>query len=181
MKSKKMFLFAFLSLLLLSTLTGCKEEEEKSDTKAITAFSFTAAANSALSSDVTATVAGTNITATVPFGTDVSALIATFTTDGSNVSVGSTTQNSGTTANDFTSAVTYTVTAADGTTQNYKITVIIADDSRKSITTFSFTDSANTALSSDVITSIDGTDITVSVPFFIDIRAVQLPMTFPTL
>jgi len=40
--------------------------------------------------------------------------------------VGSTVQISGTTANNFTSPVTYTVTAADSSTQNYTVTVTIA-------------------------------------------------------
>ena len=91
--------------------------------KTITSFSFTAAANSALSADVTATISGTNITATVPLVTNVTALIATFTTTGAAVSVGNTTQVSATTANDFSSAVTYTVTAADGSTQDYTVSV----------------------------------------------------------
>ena len=60
---------------------------------------------------------------TVPFGTDVTQLVATFTTTGASVKVGSTVQVSGTTANDFTSPVTYTVTAADASTQAYVVTV----------------------------------------------------------
>ncbi len=61
-------------------------------------------------------------------GTDVSALVATFTlSDGATATVGGTAQVSGTTANDFSSAVTYTVTAADGTTtQDWTVTVTAA-------------------------------------------------------
>ena len=91
--------------------------------KSITAFSFTATANSVLSADVTATISGTNITATVPLETNVTALIATFTITGESVSVRDTTQVSGTTANNFSSVVTYTVTAADGSTQDYAVSV----------------------------------------------------------
>ena len=46
----------------------------------------------------------------MPPGTDVTALVATFTTTGASVKVGSTVQVSGTTANDFTYPVVYTVT-----------------------------------------------------------------------
>jgi len=60
----------------------------------------------------------------MPYGTDVTTLVATFTTTGANVNVGSTLQVSGTTANDFSSPVAYTVTAADATTQNYTVTVL---------------------------------------------------------
>jgi formylglycine-generating enzyme required for sulfatase activity len=79
-----------------------------------------------LSSDVTGTINGTDISATVPYGTDVTALVATFSTTGSSVTVGGTTQISGTTANDFTSPVTYTVTAGDDSTQDYTVTVTVA-------------------------------------------------------
>lgn len=58
-------------------------------------------------------------------GTDVSALVATFTlSSGATAEVGATAQVSGTTPNDFSAAVTYTVTAADGTTtQDWAVTV----------------------------------------------------------
>ena len=67
-----------------------------------------------------------SVALTVPYGTDVSALVATFTTTGASVEVAGAPQTSGVTANDFTSPVTYTVTAADGTTQDYLVTVTIA-------------------------------------------------------
>jgi len=95
-----------------------------SSDKAITAFSFTDAANSALSEDAVGIIDGTNITVAVPNGTDVSALIATFTTTGVSVTVSGTAQTSGVTANDFSSAVTYRVRAEDSTTQDYIVTVI---------------------------------------------------------
>jgi hypothetical protein len=100
-----------------------------SDGKEITAFSFTAAANSALSTDVTGTISGTNITATALSGTDVTTLVATFTTTGESVNVSSTAQASGTTPNDFSSPITYTVIAYDGTTQDYIVSVSISSPS----------------------------------------------------
>lgn len=65
------------------------------------------------------------VDATVPFGTDVTGLVATFTvSEGGKVYVGSTMQESGTTANDFTSAVTYTLYDADSTvSQDWTVTV----------------------------------------------------------
>ena len=59
----------------------------------------------------------------VPAGTDVTALVATFTTTGASVAVGGTTQASGTTPNDFTHPVAYTVTATDGSRQDWVVTV----------------------------------------------------------
>lgn len=87
--------------------------------KAITAFSFATPA-------ATGAISGLYIDLTVPVGTDVTALIAVFTTTGSSVKVGSTVQTTAVTANDFTSAVTYTVIASDLTEQEYIVTVTIS-------------------------------------------------------
>ena len=87
--------------------------------KDITAFSFASPA-------ATGAISGTNIAVTVPYGTDVTNLVASFTTTGASVSVGATAQVSGATANDFTNPVTYTVTATDSSTQDYTVTVTIA-------------------------------------------------------
>jgi len=90
--------------------------------KAITAFSFQGLNPAAVGAvDQTAHT----IAVTLPFGTDVTQLKATFTTTGASVKVGSTTQVSGTTANDFTDPVTYTVTAGDASTQEYVVTVTV--------------------------------------------------------
>jgi hypothetical protein len=89
--------------------------------KAITAFSFTSPAVTGVINETAHTIA-----ASVPFGTDVTALVATFTTTGAVAVVGATPQGSGTTANDFTSPVTYRVTAADASTQDYVVTVTVA-------------------------------------------------------
>jgi formylglycine-generating enzyme len=109
----------------ISDSTSDTTTSELNDAKEITAFSFTDATNSALSSDVTATISGTNITAAVPFGTDVTALVAAFTITGPSVTVESATQVSGTTTNDFSSAVTYTVTAVDSSTEDYVVSVTV--------------------------------------------------------
>ncbi len=95
----------------------------KSSDKAITDFRFTAAANPALSTDVVGTITKNQITATVPQGTDKSALVADFTTTGASVAVSGITQNSGTTVNDFSSSVTYRVSAEDKSTQDYQVLI----------------------------------------------------------
>lgn len=94
--------------------------------KQITSFSF-----DGLNPKVTATINETNktISATVPYGTSVTNLIATFVTTGSSVKIGDTVQVSGTTANDFTNALIYKVFAADGTTTDYTVTVTVASNS----------------------------------------------------
>jgi len=86
--------------------------------------------NAALSADVTGVLdytAGSKAVAlTVPYGTTVTALKATFTVNtGATVVVGSTAQVSGTTANNFTSAVEYTVTGVDGRAETWTVTVTV--------------------------------------------------------
>lgn len=87
--------------------------------KSLTAYSFPLLA-------ATGVISGNAISVDVPYGTDVTALVAAFATNGASVKVGSTAQVSGTTANDFTSPVTYTVTAADQSHQDYTVRVPVA-------------------------------------------------------
>lgn len=65
---------------------------------------------------------------TMPFGTDPAALVATFTLSaGAGAKVGLTAQVSGVTANDFTTPVTYSITALGGTVITpWVVTVTIA-------------------------------------------------------
>jgi hypothetical protein len=163
--------------ILIAALIAFFVSCDSSD-KDITAFSFTAAVNPALGSDVDATIAGTSIAATVPAGTDVTSLRATFSTDGDRVEVGSVTQISGTTANDFSNPVAYTVVADDGSTKRYTVTVTVAPSSAKSITTFAFTAADNPELASDVGTTINGTAIAATMPYGTDVTA--LIATFTT-
>ena len=99
-------------------------------TKAITAYSLAGATGTINESAKT-------IAVTLPSGTIVSALAATFTKTGTSVKVGATVQTSGTTANNFTNPVTYTVTAADNSTVTYVVTVTLAATSAKTITAYS--------------------------------------------
>jgi hypothetical protein len=71
-------------------------------------------------------ITGNSIALTVPAGTNVTNLVASFTNSLSSiVKVGTTTQISGITANNFTNPVTYTATAQDGSIANYTVTVTV--------------------------------------------------------
>lgn len=61
----------------------------------------------------------------VPYQTEVTGLIAVFTAPGTDVTVGGVAQESGITANDFTNPVIYSVTAADGSSTDYTVTVTV--------------------------------------------------------
>ncbi len=111
----------------------------------------------------------------VEAGTDITNLVATFTlSDGATAKVGPVTQVSGTTENDFTSIVTYAVTAEDGTTtQNWTVTVSIAANDETRFLSFSFgiPPQTGSATISAVMHTINvrvesGTDVTSLAPSF---------------
>ena len=109
-----------LNSLLGKTVTGKRINAQKAlqavnPAKAITAFGFTAPTTTGVINEASHTIA-----VTVPSGTDITALIPTIVIAGASIS-----PLSGV-AQNFTNPVTYTVTAADGSTQNYIVTVIAA-------------------------------------------------------
>ena len=133
----------------------------KSSAKDITSFSF-------VSPTATGVISGTNISVTVPNGTNVTALVATFASSAlSTVKVGGTAQVSGSTVNNFTSPVSYVVTAEDGTTQTYTVTVTVSSSNQNTgadFATFGFTNPAVTGV-------ISGTTIAVTVPYGTNVKS----------
>jgi len=104
---------------LVAFLVGCPTEVGPTSGKAITAFSFLSPPTSGVINEGAKT-----IILTVPYGTVVTALVASFTATGISVKAVGAEQTSGTTANDFTNAVSYTVTAEDGSTADYAVYVV---------------------------------------------------------
>jgi len=129
-------------------------------------FKFLDADNAALAADVIGTVDQTTKTVAieVPFGTDVTALVATFTQSAlAKVSVGGVDQVSGTTANDFTNDVVYRVTAEDNSTKDYTVTVSITAASRENeLLSFTFDKTIN-GFDNDAIGTIDSDNFTVAI------------------
>jgi len=135
MRATRIFISLFIILIFSqSFINGCSSKSDStsspSSAKAITGYSLNGVPGIIDESAKT-------ITAVMPYGTDVTALVATFTTTGASVTVGTNTQTSGTTANDFANPVVYTVTAADSSTASYTVTVTVAESSAKAITGYS--------------------------------------------
>ena len=136
--------------------------------KAITAYSFAGYTGTAGTINETLKT----IAVTVPFGTPLTALVATFTTTGTGVKVGTTVQTSAATPNDFTTPVAYIVTAADASTITYTVTVTIASNSAKAITAYSFAGytgaagTINETLKTIAVTVPFGTTLTALVATF---------------
>ena len=99
------------------------------------------------------------ITVKMPYGTDVTALIPTVTISGASVN-----PSSGATRN-FTSPVTYTVTAADSTSQAYSVTIVFTP----AITAFTVPNQVGLTTINEVAHTITlkmpyGTNVTALVP-----------------
>ncbi|MDO9069458.1 MAG: ice-binding family protein [Deltaproteobacteria bacterium] len=146
----------FLAVLLVVFVTGCGGNSggtvAPSSAKTISAYSLNGVAG-------IVNEAAKTIAVTMPFGTNVTALVATFTTTGASVKIAAVTQTSGTTANNFTAPVSYTVTAADGTAATYTVTVTKALNPAKAITAFSLAGTAGA-----INTSVTPRTIAVTVP-----------------
>jgi hypothetical protein len=168
MKFKKYVLQA-VALAMLAivavTVVSCGDDDPapaKSSEKEILSFSF-----QALSPVINAQINGTNITAQVAFGTDVTNLVPTITL--STLA----TVNPGTgVAQNFTNPVSYTVTAEDGTSQVYTVTVTVASSSSKDMLAFVFGgfDPAITA-------ELSGNNVTATVPFGTNVTALVPTIT----
>jgi hypothetical protein len=162
----------FLVVLLVTFVAGCAGSDTTAPiipvapitAKAITDYSLNGVAG-------TINEAAKTIAVTMPNGTNVTALVATFTTTGASVKVGAgaTVQVSGTTPNDFTSPVAYTVTAADSTTAIYTVTVTVAPITAKAITAYSLAGVAGTineTAKTIEVTVPSGTNVTALIATF---------------
>ena len=108
----------------------------KSSACELTSFKF-----NFISPAVTGVITGTQIKLTVPAGTNVQSLVASFrVSDKAIVKVNGIKQVSSTSANDFTNSIVYMVIAEDGTFKNYFVTVVIGKSSEKDIISFNIID-----------------------------------------
>jgi len=120
-------------LLLWAGISACKKENVPvpgqeviagtlSSEKDIFEFRFEMKNNAEqLLRDVECHIYEDRIVGCVPYLSTAKSLVATFGTSGATVAVNGNVQQSGVTLNDYTQALTYTVTAADGTTKTYKV------------------------------------------------------------
>jgi Domain of unknown function (DUF5018) len=154
MKTRFNFRPLLAAILTMALIWACAKKEEvvpKSTEKAISGFAF-----NSLSPAVVGSISGSSITASVPFGTDLK-LAPSITT-----SLKATVSPASGTVQDFSKAVTYTVTAEDATTASYTVTVTVGaapKSSAKDITGFAFN-----GLSPAVACAISGTTISATLP-----------------
>jgi len=139
----------------------------------ITAYSFAEQTGDATITDPVYSGANGTIDIEVAYGTDLSALIASFELSyGASANISGVDQVSGTTANNFTNLVTYTVTAEDGsTTVDWDINVSIAQNIENDILAYSFAEQTEDAIidANNHTVNIEvtnGTDVTALVATF---------------
>ena len=147
----------YLWLISLTILTSCtKNTPVLSSDKKFLSFGFNASDNPGLVTDVAGAVNGTDIIVAVPSGCDITSLIATFSVSPkAAVTIGNTRQTDKKSKNNYSTPLTYTVVAEDGSSANYTVTVtrVLATD--KDIITFFFEKSKNPALTEDISCAID--------------------------
>lgn len=123
----------FLNLLLLSMCSAlfvaCSDDDNDGDVTAVVglkSFGFYAEDNSALAEDYIVPEITGDMRIAVPANTDISALVARFTTeDGNEVKINGVLQESGVTANDYTYPVDIIVTdTKSNTSRSYVITIV---------------------------------------------------------
>jgi hypothetical protein len=164
-KAKK--ISALIGLCLLSIIIGCTNNtDENASPKEMKTFSLGTVSTPG---EFAGTIEGKDIDVTVPYGTNVTALVATFTITGESVDIYLTEQVSGETPNDFSYPVVYTVVGADGSKQNYTVTVTEAPSSAKEIKTFSlgtFAGTINEAGKTIAVIVPLGTNVTALVAIY---------------
>ncbi len=140
-----------------SKIYDVEVKNASSNSKELMSFGFV---NPEVTGFITGNINSSNaikITVGVPFGTNVSNLVARFTITGNSINIAGASQTSGVTGNNFSSPVTYTVVAADGTTKTYEVTVVVGGTDSKDILSFGF-------LSLGVTGTITGTNINLTLP-----------------
>lgn len=140
------------------TVTVHVAAEEASSTKEMLTFAVAGVKG-------TVNEAAHTISVVLPTGGSRLKQIATFTTNGQTVKIGNQAQYSGQTVNDYTSPLTYTVIAENGLTQNYMVTVVMANQ----LITY---DLISPVHATGVIDSVQHT-ITLDVPYGTDLSAAK--------
>jgi len=129
---------------------------KKSSAKGLITFGLNKAENSSLIADCPGIINGTNVSVVVPFKTDLSSFKASFSiSPKSSIKVGTMIQQDKVTVNNFAGPVTYTVTAEDGSSTNYIVTVSWAPNTAKELLTFCMLKSKNSSLPYDLEGVID--------------------------
>ena len=114
-------------LIIALLLISCSNDNEPSGVPVegteITSFSFLLSDNPSLDSDIVLSIDNNTISGRVAYNGDITNLSATFEYSGTEVFVDGFSQTSGTTYNDFSNVVTYSVLDSEGHQEDYDVRV----------------------------------------------------------
>lgn len=116
--------FLFLALVLVVggvLVSSCQKEDPLSDKKEVLSFIFEASKNAELDHNVLGAVSGSAITADLPFAVNPANLIPSI-----EVSPNAVISPTPGIVTDFSAPVSYTVTAEDGSTKDFTVSVTVA-------------------------------------------------------
>ena len=116
---------AFILLVLLA-FCGCskKDAPKPAADKSLISFELHVTLNTSLKQDVTGEIIGDTVYVALLAGTNVSALVPTFSFKGIKITADGVEQTTAVTAHNFSGLVDYTVTAEDGSTKKYTVKTI---------------------------------------------------------
>lgn len=166
----------FLTLVALCIIIfSCKKEAPKSSATDLLTFSFKQAYNP-VNMDVEGIVTGNEIKVSLPGSTTLKGLKATFTTSSLvTVTVNGLNQVSNASANDFDNPVIYKVTAEDGSTKDYTVSINKILSAEKELKNFFINFKSFSGIPKQSIAKLSGTNnFTVYLPPHISSKAVQV-------
>ncbi|MFT3704313.1 MAG: serine hydrolase domain-containing protein [Agriterribacter sp.] len=119
------FHFAIILMAILTSFSCTKSTPDTPASGTLTGFSFLTENNKTITVSSSATISGKDVKIFLPPGTNPDSLVATFNlTDSANVTVNGVDQQTGVTANDFSSPLSYVLLFANGSIQTYTVTLI---------------------------------------------------------
>ncbi|HET6256171.1 MAG TPA: PQQ-binding-like beta-propeller repeat protein [Puia sp.] len=140
--------FVFSVIIIATLLASCnKSSSARSSAKGITSFSIQASVNAYLPNDINGQIVGDSIYLPDPQGISLVDRTPTIAYTGSSITPSPSARE------DFSNPVTYTVTAADGSTISYVVVPKVLSGN-KSITSFVFKAADNPGLSADLTGAI---------------------------
>ena len=114
-------------LIFALLLVSCSQDNEPTGVSTegtdISSFSFLVSDNPSLDNDISLNIENNSISGIVPYNGDIESLVASFEHNGSEVLVDGFSQTSGSTYNNFSHEISYTVKTSDNQQESYDVRV----------------------------------------------------------
>ncbi|MDQ7948678.1 MAG: hypothetical protein REI78_13980 [Pedobacter sp.] len=153
-------------LVVVGAFSSCKKDPVMYD-KGFTSFKFVVKNTLGVDVEYPGTIVGDEIVVQLPIDVDITSLKASFTIDNSRtiVQVGPTVQESGISAQDFSSPVAYRIKAEDKSTRTYTVRV----EQKIALKSFGFFKADNPNLTTDYVGTIKGLNVFINMTDDVDL------------